>query len=44
MAADNECNIMSVFVFVLVQFLGVLTVQLDQQNSRDATTLNMLTQ
>lgn len=45
MAADNECNIISVFAFVLVQFLGVLTVQLDQQKSRDATTyLNMLTQ
>jgi len=45
MAADTECNTISVFVVVLVRFLGVLTVQLGQQKSRDATTyLNMLTQ
>lgn len=43
MAADTERNIISVSVFV--RFLGVLTLQLGQQKSRDATTyLNMLTQ
>jgi len=44
MAADTKCNITSIFVFVLVRFPGVLTVQLGQQKPRDATAyLNMLT-